>query len=658
MIYASPSLLFAGDVTLADINLDGHADIVLNGGNNKNELTLGFGDGKGNFTLYAVAMPTSFGNGGAITVGDVNGDKRPDLVAADQNSGAIVVALQDSGGGFPLSQMVIRNTAGDVVAKRLVIEDLNGDGKPELVALPVNGHVNQVNVFVNSLSTESLYPATPIVLDAFGGPSATTPALDLATGDWNKDHVPDFLVLGQGQSHSGVMLGDPLHPTTITIPVLVDSGQLVTGNDFADSGTAQVSGTVYQDRNVNLRIDGADVQRGGAIVYVDLDQNGQLDPGDLRTVTDMYGTYGFEGLADGTYEVRLHPVPGFLFSADGGDYQHAIHTVTVGTLPSERNDFLVRRNARLEIVSVQHTNLDRSSRHIRSGEELHLFADIVDHAPDTGYRVVVDWGDGKSKSVSTFDSGIGNGQIGIDLAYAYDEGGTYNVTVTIIDGRDASVYARARHVIMVAGAGIQGRTLNIVGTPGNDRLTIRRVDDRHIALAGSFLDPPITLQKLRRHVYDVSNIDRIEVTMFDGLNQVDIDPQLHFPINIFGNGFDDSDFDGDAQGATMPVRILGAADDTFNSSRNSAPWILPPHENENNQEGTGHLVAVPRIGQGTFQEAGAEPQDDQWLATFHRPPWSFASDTEDGTLRRRSRHDSERVDSVEAFWERYPTLPD
>ena len=437
--------------------------------------------------------------------------------------------------------------------------------------------------------------------------------------------------------------------------MLVDSGQLVTGNDFADSGTAQVSGTVYQDRNVNLRIDGADARRGGAIVYVDLDQNGQLDPGDLRTVTDMYGTYGFEGLANGTYQVRLNPVPGFLFSAAGGGYQQAIHTVTVGTLPAERNDFLVMRKARPEIVSVQHSNLDRSSRHIRSDETLRLFANIVDQEPGTEYRVFVDWGNGKSKSVGTFSSTIVNSLDGIDLVYAYDEGGTYNVTLTIVDRLDASVYARASHVILVTGAGIQGRTLNIVGTPGNDRLAIRRIDDRHIMLDGSFLEPPVTLYTPRRHVYDVTEIHRIEVTMFDGSNQVYVDPQLNVPLNIFGNGFGNSGPDRDEAGETVHMRVFGDGDDAFHPSRDRAPWILPPQRNGNKQGGKGHRVPVPGIGHGTFQAAGEESQNNQWLATFDRPPWSFASYTEKASLRRRN---SEVEYALEAFWEDYFTMPD
>ena len=194
----------------------------------------------------------------------------------------------------------------------LELQDLNSDNKPELIALPVDGTSNEINVFINSLSPQSLYPSSPLVFDAFSSSHATVPALELAIGDWNKDSVTDLVVLSDGDPFAGILLSDRNQPRTETIPVTLLEGALSADHEFVNSQQSTVSGTVHADNNDNQYIDGADVGLGGATVFVDENRNSRVDSNELSTITDQNGGWTFEGLTAGEYRIAVIPVSGFL----------------------------------------------------------------------------------------------------------------------------------------------------------------------------------------------------------------------------------------------------------------------------------------------------------------------------------------------------------
>jgi hypothetical protein len=68
----------------------------------------------------------------AVTVGDLDGDGRPDIVAV-RASGEVLVLLQDSNGNF-LVQRSPELNLGDPSPSTVMIRDLDGDGRGELVA--------------------------------------------------------------------------------------------------------------------------------------------------------------------------------------------------------------------------------------------------------------------------------------------------------------------------------------------------------------------------------------------------------------------------------------------------------------------------------------------------------------------------------------------
>ncbi len=115
-------------VAVGDLNGDGYPDVVVEDEfNGVLAVLLGKGDG----TLQS---PVTYSSGGiSVFIADLNGDHKPDLIAATGSSVMVYVGNGDGtfqpavtygSGGFPWNS---------AVQPQIVVGDLNGDGKPDLV---------------------------------------------------------------------------------------------------------------------------------------------------------------------------------------------------------------------------------------------------------------------------------------------------------------------------------------------------------------------------------------------------------------------------------------------------------------------------------------------------------------------------------------------
>ena len=135
-----PATNRAIDLQLADMNGDGKLDIIT-GNQTTPSFSVLLNNGNGTFaakTDYSVS--TTYAEG--LTVGDFNGDGRPDVAVSDSNN--ISVSLQSVSGGFPTSTSYAAGSGTLDIANA----DFNGDGRPDLVT--ANEGSYNVSVYINN----------------------------------------------------------------------------------------------------------------------------------------------------------------------------------------------------------------------------------------------------------------------------------------------------------------------------------------------------------------------------------------------------------------------------------------------------------------------------------------------------------------------------
>ena len=116
----------------------------------------------------------------SVAIGDLNGDGKPDLVAATSNANTRVSVLLNKGDG---SFDAKRDYGGGLPSRSVAIGDLNGDGSPDLATANAEG--NTASVLLNR--GDGSFEATRDDLVTFPDP------FSVAIGDLNGDRKPDLV---------------------------------------------------------------------------------------------------------------------------------------------------------------------------------------------------------------------------------------------------------------------------------------------------------------------------------------------------------------------------------------------------------------------------------------------------------------------------------
>jgi len=103
----------------------------------------------------------------------------------------------------------------------------------------------------------------------------------------------------------------------------------VTVTRFTGDG-ASISGTLFNDLNANGNPETTESKVAGRTVYIDANNNGKLDSGEARTLTDATGHFTFGNLQAGSYTIREVLPAGWRQTAPNGNGAARVVNLTVG----------------------------------------------------------------------------------------------------------------------------------------------------------------------------------------------------------------------------------------------------------------------------------------------------------------------------------------
>jgi hypothetical protein len=287
LFFQPPSFPCNGAIASADFNQDGKPDLACADGT----ILLGKGDG-----TFATGPSLSV-TGNLIATGDFNHDGKADLLVASFGSTTLSVFLGKGDGTF--QSAVSTNIGASLVS--VVVADLNGDAKPDVVGI---------------------VPGTAVLVllgkgDGTFAPGVTylTNSVDVASvGDFNGDGKVDIAIAAASGTSSpgpvGVLLGNgdgtfqpAITSTGVSSPVAIVAGDFNGDGKLdlaiSDSATGETF-TLLGTGNGSFQTPSAPVPAAGVLDVADLNADGKLD----LVIGGNPFVQVFLGNGDGTFAIK------------------------------------------------------------------------------------------------------------------------------------------------------------------------------------------------------------------------------------------------------------------------------------------------------------------------------------------------------------------
>src|SRR6476661_6261343 len=212
----------AVSVSIGDFNGDGSPDVATANRDNNTSILL-------NTTPTGATTPTfapkvDFPTGSvpnSVSIGDFNGDGSPDVAVANRFNGTTSILLNNTPTGATTPTFAPKVDFPTGSSYSVSIGDFNGDGKPDVAT--ANHYSNTTSILLNTTPTGA---TTPTFAPKVDFPTGNRPT-SVSIGDFNDDGSPDVAVANTNSNTTSILLNTT--PTGATTPTLAPKVDFTTG---------------------------------------------------------------------------------------------------------------------------------------------------------------------------------------------------------------------------------------------------------------------------------------------------------------------------------------------------------------------------------------------------------------------------------------------